>query len=225
MASVPINVSQDVWTTWYTSTAITTTTNSYSTANGSWDAPWIAWNNANVTGGTITVGWIPPAPTRAEELRRQQLERRQFSQEEMEERNRLHRERVLAEAARMDEAHANALELLRMILPAEDLEEFETTGLLYCTGSLGTRFQIDSGYSGNVVVLDDEGNRQGAFCAHPNMYDQEGRRLPDADAWISQILALRDDEAEFMSLANCHWGVRPYPRDRAHRPLTQVIAA
>ena len=119
--------------------------------------------------------------------------------------------RTPAQIAADDAAHekrhvamTRARSLLESVLSIEQREELKKHAHFHVCGSRGRRYRIKAnGQSGNVELLDRNGRVQGRFCAHPAGY------LPDADAWLAQMLALETDEDRFLRIANVHAGARP----------------
>jgi hypothetical protein len=145
------------------------------------DQVWQTWVN--------TPGALTPVGQEANEYR-QQTERYQA------ERHRLGQERRAASA--------RARILLGEFLTEEQKTELERHGRFHVTGSKGRRYCIrTTGQSGNVDLLTDKGEVQASLCAHPCGY------LPDGDAWLMQMLEIRNDEDHFLRTANVHRGRLP----------------
>jgi hypothetical protein len=107
---------------------------------------------------------------------------------------------------RIQAANIRAEQLLLRLLSPEQRTSYEKSKYFEFTGSLGTRFRLHPGYSGNVEVLDPDGEAIGGLCAHPNLYMSDGFVLPQADSMIGQWLALRTDEVGFWKVANISSG-------------------
>lgn len=108
-----------------------------------------------------------------------------------------HRQRV----RRDEQAQERACALLLALVCEEERRRYADRHEVIVTGSHGSRYKITHGYQGNVYRLDKRGNIVAGYCAHPRMHTGDGR-LPMEDAMITQILAIRADEAEFLRVAN-----------------------
>jgi len=199
---IPVQNTQ--WQQWYMTTTSTTITGSYSSQ---WvDNTWNSWWNST----TSTYAPTPaPRPTE-EELEARRQEYRRLDEE--------HRQRIRERAAREEEAHARSLELLKLVLTAEEYAEYsEGDGFIRITGSAGGRYEIrQRGYEGNVSQLDEMNEEVMRLCAHPRQ--NYGQELPHGDMWVGQILAIKTDEEHFLATANVHWR-RPAPRNRSNFPV------
>lgn len=155
-------------------------------------------------------------------------ERQQHRQRQLE-REREYREQQEAARALREQAQARSLELLRLVLTDEEYGRYEGGNVIEITGSAGGRYRIRQvGYEGNVEQIDEEGEAIMRLCAHPQMH-VAGGRLPQGDAWVGQVLAIKTDEENFLSVANVHWTrepVRPTPpratAEQVNR-LTQMV--
>lgn len=120
------------------------------------------------------------------------------------ENERLRAERDALQAA----ARAEARKLLELVLTPEQLRSYDKNKYFDVVGSEGTLFRVHHGTSGNVRQLVD-GKEVNALCAHPSLYDTEGRGyLPTEDSLVGQTLALMHDESHFLRTANVHRGPR-----------------
>jgi len=96
-------------------------------------------------------------------------------------------------------ARRRAVELLESWLTPGQLADFREHRRFEVVSDTGTRWRINcSGQAGNVERLDEAGEWESTWCAHPP------GGLPDADAWLAQRLILQTDEAAFLAVANCH---------------------
>lgn len=100
-------------------------------------------------------------------------------------------------------ASVRARALLEDFLSAEQKAELEQ-GYFHVVGSRGRRYRIRAqGQAGNVELLRPDGGLQARLCAHPRNH------LPDADAWLVQMIELRHNEDNFLRTANVHAGHLP----------------
>jgi hypothetical protein len=115
-----------------------------------------------------------------------------------------------------EEARARSEALLRSLLSEEQRATLGAHGWFEVRGSAGGRWRIRcSGQSGNVDLMPEHGDaRDATYCAHPP-------GLPDADAWIAQMLALVTDEGRFTEVANLHWRRQGFA-PRAERRMEAV---
>jgi hypothetical protein len=104
------------------------------------------------------------------------------------------------------------------VLSPRERAHFHETGHILITGSEGGRYEIRRGsYIGNVVTQQDVvvGARFGMFvragmglCAHPTMCVMNSNNvveeLPQTDAYIAQILAIKANEKGFLRTANIY---------------------
>lgn len=207
-----------------------------STASGTIDPIWQGWNttsstttsfsvnadvwrtwNASVTTVTqqiaenmqrLNAGW-EPSP---EEL---QARRELRQQQEREERSRLERQREMERAvrAKREEAEARGWELLRSVVPAEDIQALYLEVRGGVSGSL-YRIYTNGGIHGNVFLHDEHGCRLESFCGAPQVHigtaaeRSEARRrgelttIPNSDAWLGQYLALKYNEIDYLDRSN-----------------------
>lgn len=176
-----------VWTSWVNQATTITVPNTY----GYNDQVWLQWQqNVYVPQNMPQNGYYTTLSPEDEAARRQRIEaERQAQQHRFEER------RIASVRART---------LLESFLTDEQKTELERHGRFFVRGSRGRRYCIRAnGQSGNVDLLAEDRSVVGRFCAHPRGY------LPDPDAWLAQMLALQDDEDEFLRTANLHMGRRP----------------
>lgn len=106
-----------------------------------------------------------------------------------------------------------ALELLPKVLNREERARFQQTGEIMITGSKGGKYKIlRHTVTGNVVPQQEVRTRNGyvsagmKICAHPpmsvfNRSTQRHETLPLTDGLISQILAIKGDEGNFLNTA------------------------
>lgn len=95
------------------------------------------------------------------------------------------------------EADRRATALLKGWLSPSQSTEFERKGSFEVRGcASGRRYRICHGRQGNVLELDDGGNRVAALCFLP-----EGR-LATADVMLSQKIMLETDELNVLRIAN-----------------------
>ena len=181
--STNVTTTDQVWQTWMNTPSITTTGSAVYTYA---DEVWQQWVNVP----SITMNGYQTVQQHTPEQIREANERYAA------ERQRLHSER---QAAR-----ARARILLGEFLTDEQKTELERHGRFHVTGSRGRRYCIRTeGQSGNVDLLTDKGQVQASLCAHPRGY------LPDGDAWLMQMLEIRQDEDHFLRTANVHRGRLP----------------
>lgn len=186
------------------------------------DTVWGAWNTAYSTGATtystsstttvllnVTVwGNWNAVYTETQEQRAE----RERHQAEMTRARELHRQ--VREVAR-----TRAEELLLSLLTDEQAASYRDKGWFEVRGSKGGRWRIrNRGQSGNVDLMPEIGEeREATYCAHPP------GQLPDADAYVAQMLHLVTDEEGFMKVANEHW--RRPPQHPACRAGARAVAA
>ncbi len=112
----------------------------------------------------------------------------QRRQREAEERH----QRQLAAAGRAEQ-------LLLSFLTPEQARSYTEDGSFLVTGSAGGRWRIrHDGHMGNVDLLDEAGQVVAWYCIHPP------GGLPDADAYLAQMLHLVTDEESFRVIGNAH---------------------
>lgn len=188
------------------------------------DCAWQAWQTIPLTDyqpmqvameytNTAWTTWVDEASYyRPEPLTAEQAEAQRLALEQMyaqEATRRAQRQVEAEESIRIRAAaRARAHELFMHMLDEEQRAELEKDKKFHVTGSRGRRYCIETGrdsQSGNVHLLDDAGNVQTSFCAHPRGY------LPNEDAWLAQALHLEADEESFIKVANVTRGVRPAP--------------
>lgn len=119
------------------------------------------------------------------------------------------RVRRAVEAERREAAWDRAQGLLFEFLDPVQQDQYEDDGTFQFVGSLGTEYLLTPGTNGNIRWLDDELNEGGRLCAHPRLYDGEGRALPEPDLHLGQFLALTNDELAWLETANVHRGDYP----------------
>lgn len=90
--------------------------------------------------------------------------------------------------------------ILSLVIGPEEFRRYMCTGKIRVTGSLGGRYELSSGYTGNIVVLGKGGRPVRNLCAHPVMF--AGRRsLTFEDAMVCQILEIKENEGRFRGTA------------------------
>jgi len=165
-----------VWASWNTT---------YSTTS-SWGSNSLYTLSAGyTTSSTIWTGWNTAWRESAEQRARREQHQAQAASR--------HQARAVASA--------RAEELLLALLTEEQAATYQEHGWFEVRGSRGGRWRIrNRGQSGNVDLMPEIGEeRQATYCAHPPDH------LPDADAWIAQMLHLVTDEEGFRKVANLHW--------------------
>lgn len=198
--------------------------------------PWVSWGDSWST-GTATINYgngytrtygNPPTVQRPEPTAAEQEERRRQREDYIARAARERDERM----ARRNAAEARAMELLRLVLLPDELARFDETGKVIITGSDGRRYEIGTGVVSNIFLLADVDDtryrgRLASLCAHPNlipgydhqtgMYERDIDRdgLPQRDAHVGQILALRCDAPSIWRRANVDW----YDLSETTRPL------
>lgn len=227
----PIRIYGNNATIWYTWNALS---NNYTqVATGGTNTVryvWSAWNNTTTTQATL--GTIIPAQQVWGHWNYQphlvtQTPMPTLTAEQVAEGLRVEAEHQAAATARVEAHHAKyraaqtkALRLLEYLLTAEQHAELVAHKRIHVRGSRGRRYCIHAnGQSGNVHYLNDKGEIVGRLCAHPGGY------LPDADAWLAQLLALQDNEDAFCAIANVHWGRKPDSLDQVTQRQVSTQAA
>lgn len=199
---MPVQYCHPQWYSSGTSTNYTITNQQYyyttaSTQTISPNTTWQIWNNSSTL--------YRPTQTYANEAWVQwTYQPSQFLPETQEQRE--HREARSREITeRRTAAKARARILLGEFLDEGQKVELERRGRFYVTGSKGRRYCIRAnGQSGNVDLLKPDGSVQASLCCHPRSIDCE--LLPDADAWLMQMMEIRHDEENFLRTANVHRG-------------------
>lgn len=140
------------------------------------------------------------------DARREQERIQQEQWERREAENRVRREQ---EIARQRVAKTKAAELLKSYLDPEQVAQYDRDETFNFVGSMGGKYQIADGYSGNVYLMHPEnGQRVASLCAHPmlDVYDDDRRErlgsLPTPDSMLAQFLALSTNEVGFHEIAN-----------------------
>lgn len=182
----------DPWSTWTINSTASTSTNcvvwQWWTGTNSPTASWVGAN------GPVTVQLVVPetAEQAAERARRA---------DELAERRRLAAERAMERRAAEIVAAQSAAATLRLLLDSDQWAAWVADERFVVTTPAGHRYLVKRGHAGNVRLLDGDTEVE-ALCCHPDMHDDEMRRLPDEDAVIAQVLALRHDEDGFRRTAN-----------------------
>jgi len=214
------------WTT-------TTSTTANTTSN---DSVWFVWaSNATATSATYTgsVTYNERTPEQTALLEEHEEQRRALIARRDEERRvdaHIRRQQIATREAEREAAHNRGLESLEFVLTKDEFQHYQDHGELIITASEGDRFMIDPGYAGNVRALDGEGKYLVSLCAHPRMSMGTGY-LPESDAWITQILALKTDQNAFERIANANgprygeWQERCRTHRRTRRVIEEVLAA
>jgi hypothetical protein len=194
-----VTTTDESWTCGTTWTSSGTATITYpSTYTYTVTGTWYTWGTTS-----STVNLVPYDQDARPWRRTPEDEARQEERRVVLERERAARERAIAtERAARQSADQKAEALLLSLLDDTTREHYQLHGVIEIIGSVGTRYRIKRGVSGNVYWLD--GNREGgSFCCHP----REG--LPIPDVMLGQMLALQTDEPGFLALANLMSGCRP----------------
>lgn len=111
------------------------------------------------------------------------------------------------------EAREEARRLMRVVLSADQMAQYESLGYFEVVGSEGGLFRIYYGTSGNLKQVVN-GLEINALCVHPDLtdhrsYEGEGYGyLPTEDCMIAQAFALMHDELGTVATANVHRGQR-----------------
>jgi hypothetical protein len=191
----------------------------YNTMN---NTVWVNWNTAYATGSTTVPQYNPMfAGTTGTTIYLNDLvwiswnttwtetqEQRAQREAAHAERERLHAEEMARLAAAQAErsrvrvaAKARAEELLLSLLTDEQVASYRDKGWFEVRGSKGGRWRIrNRGQAGNVDLMPEIGEeREATYCAHPPDH------LPDADAYVAQMLHIVTDEEDFVRVANQHW--------------------
>ncbi len=95
-------------------------------------------------------------------------------------------------------AEEKALKLLKENLTKEQLERFEKDECIPVDTAKGNKYLIKKGRTGNVHMIDKDGNTIHQLCAHPRSY------IPDFDTMLAQKFYLEYFEDEFLQIANRH---------------------
>lgn len=204
-------------TEWVRATVFPWTTTG-STTTGYYPWPWPASNSTTITWasqntynvwptdvrGAVWDGWVTihEKVMRTAEQEQALADQRQRQREE---RSRL----LLAAQVRMEGAQERALELLEMILTAEEkVWRDQHPDEILVRGSDGGMFLISQyGVHGNISEVDEHGCVLGRICVAPAMYDRQADApLPLADGWVGQYLAIKHSEAEVRARGN--WSSR-----------------
>ena len=156
---------------------------------------WTSWNNVTTTTAASTIildaqwnSWNHAyEETREEALARDLAET-------------AWREADARRAREFREAKDRALELLGMVLSADQMASYREKGWFEVRGSKGRRWRIRANsVAGNVDLMPEIGEvREATLCCHPR------EQLPAPDVHLAQMLALVTDEDEFMRVANVH---------------------
>lgn len=187
VAASTVDLNTATWGNWCTVTSNATITTT-ATVN---DWTWTRWNQrAGFTASYIVqdevTQWMAPEASQRMGLVREEREQR------------------------AQEATERARELLRGLLTEEQWQEYDDHETFTVIGSSGQRFRIDHGTTGNVTTVDSDGYPLVAYCAHPELYDQDSHRyLPTEDVLVAQALALMTDDAAFLAVANVHRSWEP----------------
>ena len=101
-----------------------------------------------------------------------------------------------------------ARELLESLLTLQQLTSWRNRGYFEFRGSAGTCYRLyDAGYSFNIHWIRSDGLTGGVLCAYPKRH--KGEKLPTADLYIGQFLALVTNEEAFLDVANLGSGKYP----------------
>jgi len=162
-----------VWEVWI-NTDQTTATSTTS------DHVWNQWNTTS-SSTAITMDYRRHAPPPETEEQRRERQRRQVAENQR---------RIDAQKQR-DAANEKAKELLLSVLTADQRIDFLHRGSFRVEGSKGGKYQIQTGYSGNVR----RGRRR--YCGHLS----DGQ-IPAYDHMLAQKLLIETDEEAFLAVAN-----------------------
>lgn len=149
---------------------------------------------------TVWMGWNGAYQETAEQRAAREAEHARVEAEYVQARARIEQAREGRREARTA-ANARAEELLLSLLTPEQAECYRDKGWFEVRGSRGGRWRIrNRGQSGNVDLMPEIGEeREATYCAHPP------GNLPDADAYVAQMLQLVTDEEGFKKVANEHY--------------------
>lgn len=112
------------------------------------------------------------------------------------------RKDVAGRAERRGKLAEKARAALIEILSEENQRRLSREQRVIITGSHGGRYSVAIGYSGNIYRLNDRGEVDVSFCAHPPMMSDRWTECPYEYAMVAQILALQTDEPGFLAVAN-----------------------
>lgn len=192
--TIRIPIRDQVWHTWTGNYTTATPITSINYQDVVWDN-WIRLPNVHMPpSATYQFAPRPYQPTQAE-LDRQQRQREENSR------------RQLARAARVEGAHDKALELLELVLSAEERLWRTLHQEVMVRGSDGGMYIVEErGVHGNIRQVDEHGCVLARLCVAPRMYEQHPELghigLPDPDGWVGQILALKFNESHLREKAN-----------------------
>jgi hypothetical protein len=185
------------------------------------DQVWYSWSSAGTTTPITSISYqevmwnnwtrLPYSENVQTELDRQyQVRPYQPTQAELDRQQRQREEnsrRQLARAARMEGAHDKALELLELVLTAEEQLWRALHQEVMVRGSDGGMYVVEErGVHGNIRQVDEHGCVLARLCVAPRMYEDHPELghigLPDPDGWVGQILALKFNESHLREKAN-----------------------
>jgi hypothetical protein len=186
-----------VWETWngnYLLTTTATTTTGTTVVWYSWvdngtastytttaDVTWSQWVDVSAYGNAPTQVYAGPILS-AEEIAAEQARIRDAADEA---------QRLRVEAVKKAKA------LLHSLLNEEQRKQLDTKRYFEFVSQKGKKLRMKHGYSRNIDVLNDEGQRVQTLCAHPGQYD-----LVEEDHMVAQYLTLKHDEDAFLRVAN-----------------------
>ena len=102
--------------------------------------------------------------------------------------------------ARLDDlAAARAKALLLEHLSDEQRAEYEEHQYFHVLSEGGRLYRIKHGSAGNVYRIGTDGSVEHKFCIHAR------DSVPHEDNMLAQMLLLRLDEEQFLTVANRHW--------------------
>lgn len=177
--------------TWQTWNAVWTGGTAATTAT-----VWANWNYTISSSTTVTTTYIPWTGWNTQYVETDEQKQARVRQFEVDRAARLQREAEQLELRTA--AKARAEELLHMILSEAQVQSAAEHGHFDVIGSEGNIYRISTkeGISGNVRLMDTDNVHIMSFCAH------QGEALPQADHFVSQMLAIQHDEREFRRIAN-----------------------
>lgn len=192
--SLPLTVTYDNTATWLVNADVSwrTWATSSTTATLTINNLWTSWNtSAATTSTTLRFNVVPQFVDPQRDAERRQA--RELADE---------RRRIEVQA-RMDvikEAGDRASETLRLLLDDQQWDSWQRDLNFELLTQSGRRYRVRRGHAGNVRLI-EQGVEVESLCCHPEMLTNHGR-LPNEDAVIAQVLALRTDEESFRRTAN-----------------------
>lgn len=191
-------------------------------------------NRIGDAGGAYTYNYTYNHPVQEQMWRRWEITERETREQEQarldrqqqlreaESRRRLEEEaRWAALEAERAQAHERGMELLQMIMSAEERLMLLNTGRITVRGSEGRLYEIDTGRGGvhgNIYEVDEHGCKLANLCVAPAMRVDSGV-LPLSDGYVGQYLAVKHDEAGLRARANFSY------RRECTRPEVPILNA